>query len=189
MPSPTKSSPLREARLNRGLSQSDLAAMSGVTQSAVAMYESGERKISLEASNSLAKSLDIHEDDFSAFYTSMLDFSGGLSLPSQRLKVVVQQTHLDTIDLMDALGNVLGEKTRDELLGEDLSGLSNALRQALEIRLKSTGESDPRVPFFRYWLERTEAACVDLGFKTLSEIQRVRAAARARWFDYLQHGN
>jgi transcriptional regulator with XRE-family HTH domain len=185
---PTKSNSLREVRLKRGLSQDALAAQTGVSQSAIAMYESGMRKVNLEVSDTLAKALGVNEGDFLAFYTSMLEAADALDLPPRPPKAVVQQVHLDTIDLMDALGNVLGEKTRDDLLGESLSGVGAALRQALKLRLDAGGELDPRVPFFRLWLERLEASDSDLGFASLSEIQRVRAAARARWFDYLRHG-
>lgn len=103
-------------------------------------------------------------------------------------KVIVCQEHLDVIDLMDALGNVLGNAERDSLLKENLSGLKVALKHALK-KVSDTSGVHPQASRLDLWLTRVDKEDINLGFSSLTEIHDVRVAAQARTIDYAKHGN
>jgi transcriptional regulator with XRE-family HTH domain len=63
---------LREARLERGLKQADLAAKLGLPQSYISKYESGERRLDVIEFIDLCKALEVDPRLFiaSVFYSS-----------------------------------------------------------------------------------------------------------------------
>lgn len=58
---------LKEIRLNKGLKQSDIGELLGVTQTAVARYEAGKRKLDQDQIVKLSLALDVTPDELLGF--------------------------------------------------------------------------------------------------------------------------
>ncbi|MXW34925.1 MAG: helix-turn-helix transcriptional regulator [Chloroflexi bacterium] len=57
---------IREARRRRGLSQSEVSQMAGITQASLSNYETGKRELPLTTMMNLAASLDVPVGDLMA---------------------------------------------------------------------------------------------------------------------------
>jgi transcriptional regulator with XRE-family HTH domain len=81
---------LRVARLHRGLSQAELAAKSGLSQTQVSYFEAGERLPSLEQLLGIARALDL----------SIQKLIGGSDRPGSDLReIAIELRHLGVVDL------------------------------------------------------------------------------------------
>ncbi|HPB88401.1 MAG TPA: helix-turn-helix transcriptional regulator [Thermotogota bacterium] len=64
---------LRELRLQKNLTQSELAELIGVDPAHISYMESGDRKPSIDTLTKLAKALKVSERDYYAFVHSFSD--------------------------------------------------------------------------------------------------------------------
>jgi transcriptional regulator with XRE-family HTH domain len=81
---------LRAARLQRGLSQAELAAKSGLSQAQISYFEAGQRLPSLEQLLGIARALDL----------SIQKLIGGSDRPGTDLReIAIELRHLGVVDL------------------------------------------------------------------------------------------
>lgn len=109
---------LKEYRVLRGLSQTQLANKIGVSRSLVSMYESGERKPSFEVLESIADILNVSFNDLmgvdESHYIQMQNNDSPLGLDPDVQELATQIQKLDAEDRAEIRGEVRGMLRADK---------------------------------------------------------------------------